>query len=620
MTPEHVSARGSTEGAVWPAAKELPSLVAVLDLLLTIAAAALWYTKPGLGPWPLLLVAAGIIARYFSQRTSPIFRTSSFDLPLLLFLASAAMGVALAYDREAAWAKFWVIVAGLAMYGAFVRTPERVRAGRWEIAPVRVVLAVLPAVLAAYFLLTNDWAHWAGKLFWVDTATRWVASWQPSLPGHRLHPNVAGGLIAALIPLQVAAVGRRPAAIPLVALSAVALIMTASRGAWLALAVAVAGWIVWRASERTGWTPARRAFRLGLLTAIALAGALLIAWSLRGSELIRPAAQRLALLQGSLDLALDTPFTGIGLAGYQMAYSSYVLLLHVGHTIHSHNLPVNLWLEQGILGPLSLAWLVVTAVWTARRPSFWREAALASLTVILIHGMVDDAFYGSRGVILFFIPFALLARGELLRQPDAGRTVPDAPAGRIPAGRGTLFVALFAAAILVLALLPGTRAAFQADLAALAQTRAELSVYRWPEWPIQDALRRPLPGAAQPAAQRVDLGPAIARYQATLALDPANVTANRRLGQIELSRGQYEAARRHLETAYGAAPGQRATRQLLGESYALAGDAASAAALWRTVDLTQGQLPAREWWYGAIGETANQQRIKQAIERLSAKP
>ena len=599
---------------------ELPSLVSVLDLLLTIAAAALWYAKPGIGPWPLLLVAAGIIARYFSQRTSPIFRKSSFDLPLLLFLASAAMGVALAYDREAAWAKFWVIVAGLAMYGAFVRAPERVRAGRWEFAPVRVVLAVLPAVMAAYFLLTNDWAHWAGKLSWVDTATSWVASWQPDLPGHRLHPNVAAGLIAALIPLQIAAVGRKPAAIPLVALSAIGLLMTASRGAWLALAVAGTGWIVWRASERTGWTPARRAFWLGLLTAIALAGALLIAWSIRGSELIRPAAQRLALLQNSLDLALDTPFTGIGLAGYQMAYSSYVLLLHVGHTIHSHNLPVNLWLEQGILGPVSLTWLVVAAVWTVRRPSFWREAALASLAVILIHGMVDDAFYGSRGVILFFIPFALLARGEFGRQSEAGQTVPAAPARRILAGRGTLLLAVFAAAVMVSALLPGTRAAFQADLGALAQTRAELSVYRWPEWPIQDALRRPLPGAAQPAVQPVDLGPAVARYLAALALDPANVAANRRLGQIELSRGQYEAARRHLEAAYGAAPGQRATRQLLGESYALAGDAAGAAALWRTVDLGQGQLPAREWWYGAIGETANQQRITQAIERLNAEP
>ena len=96
--------------------------------------------------------------------------------------------------------------------------------------------------------------------------------------------------------------------------------------------------------------------------------------------------------------------------------------------------------------------------------------------------------------------------------------------------------------------LPGSQAVIQANLGALAQARAELSVYQWPAWPIQDALRR---------SPEVDLAPAIAHYQAALALDPRNVAANRRLGQIELSDGQYDAARQHLEAAFAAAPGQR---------------------------------------------------------------
>jgi predicted Zn-dependent protease len=166
---------------------------------------------------------------------------------------------------------------------------------------------------------------------------------------------------------------------------------------------------------------------------------------------------------------------------------------------------------------------------------------------------------------------------------------------------------------LLLALLPQTRAAFQANLGAVTQTRAELGVYEWPKWPLQDALRRQTPSLPPP----IDLAPAVARYRAALALDPNNVTANRRLGQIELSQGDTAAARDHLEAAYRAAPDQRATRQLLGESYAIAGDTARAAALWRTVDLGQGQLPLREWWYGAIGETANRLRITQAIQRLA---
>ena len=147
------------------------------------------------------------------------------------------------------------------------------------------------------------------------------------------------------------------------------------------------------------------------------------------------------------------------------------------------------------------------------------------------------------------------------------------------------------------------RAALQANLGAVAQTRAEFSVYRWPEWPIQDAVRR---------SPQVDLGPAIARYEAALALAPANAAANRRLGQIELSLGQYAAARAHLEAAYRSAPGQSVTRQLLGESYAIAGEIDAAAELWHGLDLGQGQVAARQWWYTNLGETQAAQGLVQA--------
>jgi tetratricopeptide (TPR) repeat protein len=142
-------------------------------------------------------------------------------------------------------------------------------------------------------------------------------------------------------------------------------------------------------------------------------------------------------------------------------------------------------------------------------------------------------------------------------------------------------------------------------LGALAQTRAELSRYQWPEWPIQDALRR---------SPEVNLEPAIAHFEAALVLDPHNVAANRRLGQIELSREQYGAAKDHLEKALAVAPWQRATRQLLGESYAINGQPELAAELWRTVDLAQGQLAARLWWYQHIGEAERARRLAGALK------
>ena len=279
-----------------------------------------------------------------------------------------------------------------------------------------------------------------------------------------------------------------------------------------------------------------------------------------------------------------------------------------------------------------------------REEGAWIAAGLAALAVIVLHGLVDDAFYGSRGVLLLFLPFAVLARmngtrmnadGRGWRRPlgaarvDGTRMNADGRGWRRPGGARLYGTRMNAdgrgwpiwlgaagmglvAALLVLALLPGTRAAVQANLAALSQTRAELSAYNWPDTPIQDALRRQAPGAAPP----VNLAPAIARYRAALALDPGNVTANRRLGQIELAQGDAEAARGHLEAAYAAAPWQRATRQLLGEALAIAGRIDEAAALWRTVDLSSGQLEDRIWWYEALEEDEAAAQMKAAREKV----
>jgi tetratricopeptide (TPR) repeat protein len=143
-----------------------------------------------------------------------------------------------------------------------------------------------------------------------------------------------------------------------------------------------------------------------------------------------------------------------------------------------------------------------------------------------------------------------------------------------------------------------------ANLGALDQSQRELSIYHWPEWSIQDALRR---------SPQIDLAPAVRNYQAALALDPGNVTAQWRLGLIELSLGQYELAGGHLQAAYRIAPGRRAIRQLLGEYYAITGEPQRAAELWQAIDLSQGQMYLRLWWYDFLGEQQRSQWLQQAV-------
>jgi putative inorganic carbon (HCO3(-)) transporter len=587
-----------------------PTLAAAI-LALPLIAGGLWYVRPALGPWPLLLIGLGLAVQRLT-RAARRARLGALEAGVLLFGVTALMGALLAFNPTAAWAKFWVLIGGLGLFGGFAWTPARVRFGSRAFDPVRWTLALLPAALAVYFLLTNDWVRWAGKLPWLDPLMAWLAGWQPQWSTHALHPNVAGGLLAALIPMQMAAVRRSRAGWPLIAVTLIALLLTGSRGAWGALALSLAGWaLLARLNNRRmarAWLPL-----VAALLFLAVAGATLTLTPLGASlaadfgELSRAAAaERLALLHNSLDLALDTPFTGSGLASFQMTFSSYVLLLHVGHTIHSHNLLLNIWIEQGLPGLLIFLGLLALAVKHAI--AIWQEesalqraillAPLVSLAVIVVHGLVDDAFYGSRGVLLLFAPFALLARTSAVRRSGAAHQ----------RGQPARVAAALGAVALLIALLPQTRAAFQANLGALRQTQIELGIYQWPTWPIQDALRR---------ARAAELAPVMARYAAALALDPHNAAANRRLGQIELSLGRYAAARQHLEAAYAAAPGQRATRQLLGELHAIAGDMTGAAALWQTVDISQGQLQLRVWWYREIGEKETAARVEDYRLRIT---
>jgi tetratricopeptide (TPR) repeat protein len=142
------------------------------------------------------------------------------------------------------------------------------------------------------------------------------------------------------------------------------------------------------------------------------------------------------------------------------------------------------------------------------------------------------------------------------------------------------------------------------NLAAVRQSQAELSDYTWPEWPIQDELRR-----------QVDLGPVVALYERALAFDPGNASANRRLGQIELSLGRYAAALSHLETAGAAEPGNQTTRQLLGEAYLANGRLDEGRALWRGVSNEQLQLDIRVWWYDYIGDKERAEWMRQAASQ-----
>jgi len=585
-----------------------PILLTLLDLACALSAAALFYL--GTVPWPITLAIALIPWALRWLATGRPSRRTPFDLPLALFLACSLLAVFVAFDRAAAWSRFWLILGGVILCYALANAAGAPALRLW-------VLSLLGLGIAVTFVLTHDWTA-PSKIGLLTRLGLAIQSALPRLPALDSNANIGGSLLALLLPFSAAALldtlgrlRRSPgaarlalvllllAALWILAITSLGLVLTASRGAWAALLGALALAALY---ALTGCLARGSHLRHGLYLALVL---LLLLASAAAVILLRPAlvarlldalpgpsavGARTDLWRGALTLIRDYPFTGLGHDGFMMAYSTYVMQLHVGFAPHAHNLFLDLAVEQGL--PSLLLFLALALIFFLR---FWRRpstaapnlslgAAAIALLVILLHGLVDDPLYTSRAVLFLFIPlaFAVPAAPQPGAIPVATRS-----SRRLAWAVPALFLLALAAA-LFLARAP-VLSALYTNLDSMRQSRVELSVYSWPRWPIQDELRRQL-----------DLQPAIAAFQRALVLAPANPSAARRLGQIELSLGDYAPALAHLETAYAGDPSPTA-RALLAEALFVSGDRSRARALWSTLPNDAGQLAARIWWYEHLG-------------------
>ena len=562
---------------------------------------------------------------------------------MAVFLLTALVSVWAAYDRQAALAKFWLLVGATLLFYAFANW--LVAGGRLASRQQAWLLSALGALTAGYFLISNDWSAFPAKIPAITAAGKAVQAPLPEFPGERLHPNVVGGMLAMLAPFGAAAgimawkeerLWSIIAAAGLLGLTLVGLLFTMTRGSWLALGVAccLAAWWPLSGIISRGYSR-RRNWYFGLPIALTLVALLvLVIWSSAADSLLQslPASdaggQRAVLYANSLNLISDYPLIGSGLGGFMLLYSSYSLLAHVGFITHSHNHYFDVLIEQGVIALLALSWmwlLMFEGVWrslsvkrsgrTRRRRSsgdtsqnedsseargsgkrpirYWRivlGAGAMSLVVMLVQGLVDDSIYGSRAVVIFFLPLAF--------------GVPILRTAAAPSRRWQVRTILVAGGLILIVAIVWWRPLFSrlsSNLAAVQQSRTELGVYEWPKWPVQDAVRR-----------EVDLSAVIAGYERALELQSDNTSANRRLGQIELSLGQYEKALFHLQKAYLATPWDNATRQLLGEAYIVTGDVQTGRELWKSVDNSINQLTIRRYWYDFLGEDPPLSWMRQA--------
>lgn len=554
-----------------------------------------------LSRWPRsggLIIAVALIPWIIRTAAGrPPVRRTLLDLPIILFGLTAVLGVWAAYDWRAALDKLWLLSAAVLLCYALSRQP---RLNFWHIARL---FSAVGALVGLYFLFTHNWQLLPADLALINRlGGLWMAV-RPGLPFQGLHPNIAGGLIAVFAPFPVAlglrAWQKRERQTGVFAaltgsVAAVGLVFTSSRAAWVALAIGMGVWLLWGFSALIARRLARKRVHIFAFMALPL---LVVVLGLVG---LRPAAavdllgqlpglnssvSRLEIYANTLRLVVDYPFIGGGLAAFSGLYSHYAMVIPVFLFGYSHNLYLDLALEQGVLGLVAFLVIMVISLWmllSGRHSPVLRWATIIGLLILLIHGLADDALYGIRGTpVLFALPglAAAIYRYEASKGRSPNQTHLSLRAGALLlVGMGWLSVSLIG-----IEAHGALRSAWYANLGAVRLARYELAGFPSAGW------RETLDMKA--------LSPAIEWFTQSLQYNSENVTANYRLGAIAMLGRDFQTAQIFLERAYAADPFQRGVRKTLGYCYAWLGKPEQAARLLSAIPEARSELEVYTWWW-----------------------
>jgi len=183
--------------------------------------------------------------------------------------------------------------------------------------------------------------------------------------GTFLQPNEFAGYLLFLIPLGVAQWAAPPLlrrlGLAAAGVGAVALAMSASRSAILGMLLAAPVLV-----RRFG----RRALiGYGIAAAVALALGLTVARNVAHDP--SENASRIAVWRGAMRMVERFALVGVGPVAFDVAYPLYKMPDAQVDEVHAHDLPLNVLIENGVLGLAALVFAVVTCVRAARAAS-WR--------------------------------------------------------------------------------------------------------------------------------------------------------------------------------------------------------------------------------------------------------
>lgn len=402
--------------------------------------ALVWLTLLPDGNWvPVLGIALGVAAVYASA--PPGSRRLAAAGPIALLLGMSLVSLAVTPLPSLTYGETWLLwgsIGAFYLVSIWASTRERVlRLG--------VMLMTLGCAFALAAPFAVAWFTYR-KTFFPPA----LYDLFPRIAADAIHPNVMASILLALVFVPVSwavhpprltarwrslqsLLGRRWPWIATAALMIAVLLLTKSRGGYIAFAAGALALLF-----LLGGTRGR--LRWAALAALVVAGGMALGWLMSNGGL-GPGTPTEALDTESLTfrwrvwkyaslVISDFPYTGTGMGAFnEVAASLYGY--YSQRQPGAHNLFLQVALDLGIPGAIAFAALVIAALARGLRAqralehdgdaalSFLAAGGLAGLAAVLVQGLIDIAAWGTKGGFVLWLVLALL--WSLTRYPRLRR-------------------------------------------------------------------------------------------------------------------------------------------------------------------------------------------------------
>lgn len=349
-----------------------------------------------------------------------VFEKVPFKIPLLLFFLAATFSVFVSNDTLSAlgyWrAYFLEAIIYYVVFVNVINTPAKYR-------KILYLLGVSTLVLSVYAI----WQNFTGFGIpqpWNEASLRRVTAWFPYPVALSLFvAPVVGLFFGQLLFYKKKLAVKWYFSIAVIVLGSLAVYYTHSRGAILAIIFTLAVLGIFPLGKSVLDKKAGSKFKYRYLIIFIVLAALILLFTVPGvSDRFISVFKgednstnvRLVLWQGTWRLIQNNWFFGAGLAGFPKLYDVYREARHTELLLYPHNIILNFWVEIGIIGLVSFAWLTILffrKAWQGlknKTKPLFIFTPVAAMSILLIHGLVDVPYFKNDLAVLFWIIMGLL--------------------------------------------------------------------------------------------------------------------------------------------------------------------------------------------------------------------